>query len=159
MQGKSRLQRVKATEAMRVRGSYSNCEAADSTLQMQVHCAIKKIKGEVTSGPPWIHDGPSINGSKPSWAGLQSSVGSGFDSRRSSSSLGLRWTITTKTMWVRTMTKMTTTGKRMTCPGKSTSSCPLWDHWPSAKVGVATVCSLCPCRRRNSNPILYPCPH
>jgi hypothetical protein len=41
---------VKVTEAMRVRG-YSNCKAANLMLQMQVHHAIKKIKGEVTICP------------------------------------------------------------------------------------------------------------
>jgi hypothetical protein len=42
--------KVKVTEAMQVRG-YSNGEAADLTLQMQVHCAIQKIKGEVSLCP------------------------------------------------------------------------------------------------------------
>ncbi len=42
--------RVKVTEAMQVRG-YSDCKAADLTLQMQVHHAIKKIKGKVTLRP------------------------------------------------------------------------------------------------------------
>jgi hypothetical protein len=42
--------RVKVTEVMRVRG-YSNCKAVDLKLQMQVHRAIKKIKGEVTLCP------------------------------------------------------------------------------------------------------------
>jgi hypothetical protein len=42
--------KVKVTEAMRVRG-YSDCKAADLTLQMQVHCAIQKIRGEVSLRP------------------------------------------------------------------------------------------------------------
>jgi hypothetical protein len=42
--------KVKVTEAMRVR-RYSNCESANLTLQMQVRCVIKKIKGEVTLHP------------------------------------------------------------------------------------------------------------
>jgi hypothetical protein len=39
--------KVKVTEAMRVRG-YSDHESTDLTLQMQVLCAIQKIKGKVT---------------------------------------------------------------------------------------------------------------
>ncbi len=42
--------KVKVTEAMWVRG-YSDCKAANLTLQMQVHWAIQKIKGEVILCP------------------------------------------------------------------------------------------------------------
>jgi hypothetical protein len=42
--------KVKVTEAMWMRG-YSDCEGADLTLQMQVHCTIQKIKGEVSLCP------------------------------------------------------------------------------------------------------------
>jgi hypothetical protein len=41
---------VKMMEAMRVRG-YSNHEAANLTLQMQVLCAIQRKKGEVSLRP------------------------------------------------------------------------------------------------------------
>ncbi len=43
----SQATKVKVTEAMQVR-EYSDCEAANLTLQMQVSCAIQKIKGEVS---------------------------------------------------------------------------------------------------------------
>jgi hypothetical protein len=47
-------QKVKMTEeAMRVMG-YSDCKAADMTLQMQVCCAIQKIKGEVSLHPKTV---------------------------------------------------------------------------------------------------------
>jgi hypothetical protein len=42
--------KVKVIKAMRVRG-YSDSKAAGLTLQMQVHCAIQKIKGEVSLCP------------------------------------------------------------------------------------------------------------
>ncbi len=43
--------RVKISDAMRIRG-YSQSEAADRALQMQVHCKAEKIKGEAIPGPP-----------------------------------------------------------------------------------------------------------
>ena len=43
--------RVKSPNAMRIRG-YSQSEAADQALQMQVHREAEKIKGEAIPGPP-----------------------------------------------------------------------------------------------------------
>jgi hypothetical protein len=42
--------KVKVAEVMRVRG-YSDCKAANLTLQMQVHCMNQKINGEVSLHP------------------------------------------------------------------------------------------------------------
>jgi hypothetical protein len=42
---------VKIPDAMRIRG-YSQSEAANQVLQMQVHCKAEKIKGEAIPGPP-----------------------------------------------------------------------------------------------------------
>ncbi len=42
---------VKIPNAMRIRG-YSQSEAADRALQMQVRCEAEKIKGEAIPGPP-----------------------------------------------------------------------------------------------------------
>ncbi len=43
--------RVKILDAMRIRG-YSQSEAVDPALQMQVRCEAEKIKGEAIPGPP-----------------------------------------------------------------------------------------------------------
>jgi hypothetical protein len=43
--------RVKIPDAMRIRG-YSQSEAANQALQMQVRCKAAKIKGEAIPGPP-----------------------------------------------------------------------------------------------------------
>jgi hypothetical protein len=42
--------RVKIPNAMRIRG-YSQSEAANRALQMQVHCEAEKIKGKAIPGP------------------------------------------------------------------------------------------------------------